>query len=340
MVNVKFSFCCWNVRGLGQPKKCSDVLSELIAINPHACFLQETKLSTLPILKQKSFLPRHLDIIHPFPSTGSAGGMLSAFSSAHFALLAMDAGTFTQSSTISCLASPHALVITNVYAPTDHAQKSAFLHELSTCAPTNATPWIILGDFNLLRHPAEKNTAGFRQAEADMFNDFINSNALIELPLLDRSFTWSSKRDRPTLEKIDRVFINNDWDLLFPNTSIASLTRFVSDHVPLIISIDTIIPRPALFRFENRWALRPACRLTIQSSWAAAQTRSTHALSLAAAFKRSRSDLKTWRRLAVPLNTQENNCKTVISVLDLIEETRFLSPPELALRRVVIKVLQ
>lgn len=179
------------------------------------------------------------------------------------------------------------------------------------------TPWIILGDFNLLCHPSEKNTDGFRQAEADMFNAFIHSNALIELPLLDSSFTWSSKREKPTLEKINRVFINTE-DLLFPNTTIASLTRFISDHVPLIISIDTIIPRPALFRFENRWALRPDCRLTIQSSWAAAQLRSTHALSLVAAFKRSHSDLKKWRRLAVPLNTRENNCKTVISVLDII----------------------
>ena len=42
----------------------------------------------------------------------------------------------------------------------------------------------------------------------------------------------------------------------------------------------------------------------------------------------------------MPLNTRENNCKTIISVLDLIEEFRFLYSPQPALRRVVIKVLQ
>ena len=55
MNGLKFNFCCWNVRGLGQSQKCSDVLSELIAINPHACFLQETKLSSITNSLQNKF---------------------------------------------------------------------------------------------------------------------------------------------------------------------------------------------------------------------------------------------------------------------------------------------
>lgn len=266
--------------------------------------------------------------------------MISAFSSSHFTLFATDAGLYTQTSMVSCLASLRQLAITNVYTPTDHALKQCFLTELASFAPSPTTPWLILGDFNLMRHPLDKNTNNFRQTEADLFNAFIHQYALIELPLLDRCFTRSSKRDKPTLEKIDRVFINVDWDLLFPNTTIASLTCFVSDHIPLLITIYTIIPRLALFRFENRWAIRPACRTVIQNGWAAAHTRSNHALSLAAALKRSRADLKVWRRLTLPLNTREKICKTVISVLDIIEESRYLSPPELVLRRVIIKILQ
>lgn len=109
MVNHKFSFCCWNVRGLGQTQKCSDILSELLAINPHACFLQETKLDSISTLKQRSFLPKHLNLTHPRPALGSAGGMLSAFSLAHFSLIAMDSGLYTQTTLVSCLASPHRL---------------------------------------------------------------------------------------------------------------------------------------------------------------------------------------------------------------------------------------
>lgn len=41
MSNVAFSICSWNVRGLGDDAKCSDVLSELIAIKPHITLLSQ-----------------------------------------------------------------------------------------------------------------------------------------------------------------------------------------------------------------------------------------------------------------------------------------------------------
>ena len=60
----------------------------------------------------------------------------------------------------------------------------------------------------MIRYAHEKNNSNFRQAEAEAFNDCINDMCLIELPLLDRRYTWSNKRSAPTLERLDRVFIN------------------------------------------------------------------------------------------------------------------------------------
>jgi endonuclease/exonuclease/phosphatase family metal-dependent hydrolase len=74
---------------------------------------------------------------------------------------------------------------------------------------------------------------------------------LIEVPLLDRSFTWSNKRSNPTLERLDHVFINLNWDAMLPGTTLSSLTRSTSDHVPLKIEIATSIPKSLIFRFEN-----------------------------------------------------------------------------------------
>jgi hypothetical protein len=73
--------------------------------------------------------------------------------------------------------------VTNVYAPTEHALKQFFLGELKSIEPTTTTPWIILGDFNLMRYSMDKNHNNFRQLEADSFKDTINSLSLIELPL-------------------------------------------------------------------------------------------------------------------------------------------------------------
>jgi hypothetical protein len=62
---------------------------------------------------------------------------------------------------------------------------------------------------------------------------------LIELPLLDRKYPWSYRRTTPTLERLDRVFIDLKWDELLPNTVLSSLTRRTSNHVPLKIDIST-----------------------------------------------------------------------------------------------------
>jgi len=90
---------------------------------------------------------------------------------------------------------------------------------------------------------------------------------LIEVPLLDRSFTWSNKRSTPTLERLDRVFINLAWDEKLPNTILSSLTRTTFDHVPLKIDIATSIPKSKIFRFENYWVHAAGFHDTVGTAW-------------------------------------------------------------------------
>ena len=97
-----------------------------------------------------------------------------------------------------------------------HALKPLFLAEMAQLAPDPSNLWIILGDFNLMRSQSDKNSDSFRQNEADAFNDMIHALALIDLPLLKKAYTWSNNRDQPTLQRIDRVFINQSWAKLSP----------------------------------------------------------------------------------------------------------------------------
>jgi len=143
--------------------------------------------------------------------------------------------------------------LTNVYAPTDRADKPLFFSELASIADSTTGAWMLIGDFNLTHCPEDKNTAGFNSSEANNFNDLINAHGLIEIPLTDRAYTWTSRREDPTLVRLDRCFINLDWDSVFPNTSLRSLTRYASDHVRLLATADTRVPRSACFRFENSW---------------------------------------------------------------------------------------
>lgn len=124
MSNSVISLCSWNVRGLGDNKKCSDVLSEFLSINPHIALLQESKLQTIPDNKLPSFLPRSLDQIATLPAIGSAGGSISAANSSVAQLVSHFNLSFSTTLILKTLAHDQNIAITNVYAPSCHAKKS------------------------------------------------------------------------------------------------------------------------------------------------------------------------------------------------------------------------
>jgi endonuclease/exonuclease/phosphatase family metal-dependent hydrolase len=128
-----------------------------------------------------------------------------------------------------------------------------FLAKLQNIQPPTSCPWLAVGDYNLTRSPTDKNTADFNWALANRFNRIIDELALIELPLLDRLYIWSNKRDSPTLARLDRAFINTEFCYRFPNSSLSSRLGTPSDHIPLLVTVFTSLPKTHLFRFENAW---------------------------------------------------------------------------------------
>lgn len=342
MCSTTLSICSWNVRGLGDDQKCSDVLAELFAVKPHIALLQESKLESISNQKLRSFLPNSLDQVVLLPSVGSAGGTVSAANSSHFSLLSHLNHNFASTIIVKTLAYPRNVAITNIYAPSCRTLKKDFLDELLRIKQDDDMPWLIVGDFNLLRFSSDKNTSSFRKAEADAFNQVLNDLALIELPLLDRRFTWSNKRSSPTLERIDRAFINLAWDSAFPNTTLTSLTRFTSDHVPLIVHVNTLLPRNSQFKYEPAWGSYSSAINLVTPLWPTQQLgiSPNSASLLAKTLKCTRSKLKRWACSRLNANLHECNCKRIISLLDLREEQHQLYPAELQTRLVVINVLQ
>ena len=115
---------------------------------------------------------------------------------------------------------------------------------------------------------------------------------LMELPLLDRMFTWSNKRDTPTLARLDRVLLKTTMSTTFPNTTLTSLTRPTSDHTPLVVTISTTVPKPNIFRFENSWLIHNDFLPSILPAWCAAPGTTDAAGDLASSLKASRGATK------------------------------------------------
>ena len=70
--------------------------------------------------------------------------------------------------------------------------------------------WLVIGDFNLLRKPKNRNKPGDVN-EMLLFNDAISSLGLIELPLYGRKFTWTNKQPSPLMERLDWFFTSSSW---------------------------------------------------------------------------------------------------------------------------------
>jgi len=71
----------------------------------------------------------------------------------------------------------------------------------------------LCGDFNAVRSRSERKGVkerGVKVSELNGFNSFIESNLLIELPIVGKNFTWF-KHDGSTKGRIDIVFVSEDW---------------------------------------------------------------------------------------------------------------------------------
>ncbi|KAF8647670.1 hypothetical protein HU200_065308 [Digitaria exilis] len=139
------SLLSWNVRGLGQTTRCDDVLCELVAQRPSFVALQETKLSNIDARKRKTFLPTRLSDFAFKESHGAAGGIVSAWDSSFCTLRSTVIWTYSLTTSFTLKSDSSPFTATNVYAPTAHADKPAFLAELHDLAASICEPWVVIG---------------------------------------------------------------------------------------------------------------------------------------------------------------------------------------------------
>lgn len=117
-------------------------------------------------------------------------------------------------------------------------------------------PYMIGGDFNILRFSNEKKKLSSLSHAFGLFNSIISVLNLRELHLNGGAFTWSNNQDNPTIEKLDRVLISSEFEDLFPLMSARKLVRDISDHNPIFVTSRDETDdknKNREFRFELSW---------------------------------------------------------------------------------------
>jgi hypothetical protein len=109
-------------------------------------------------------------------------------------------------------------MLSNVYGPCTSEGKRDFLLWIKDIDMHDDMDWLVVGDFNIMRYPSNRNRPGGDLQEMLLFNEAISAQGWVELPLQGRKFTWSNKQDPPLLERLDWFFTSNSWTLSYPYT--------------------------------------------------------------------------------------------------------------------------
>ncbi|XP_030453714.2 uncharacterized protein LOC115675253 [Syzygium oleosum] len=161
--------------------------------------------------------------------------------------------------------------ITFVHAPNVIQEKVKFWDKLRQVSLLDSSPWLCLGDFNEVLYDWEKvGKRSISQSRLNAFRECLDDCALMEMDCKGCAYTWANNREGENFvkEKLDRVFCNLDWRLLFPTAEAFALVAIGSDHSPLLLdSSIEVVQRRREFRFEAYWNEEAECSKIIKEAW-------------------------------------------------------------------------
>ena len=222
--------------------------------------------------------------------------------------------------------------LTVVYGPWEDPCKEAFLQELLNLKPPQDTPWLCIGDFNLIHSAADKNNLSLNRRLMGRFRSTLDTCELLELTLHNRKFTWSNGQLRPTLVRLDRFFYNGDWDELFPNHCLQALSSSMSDHCPLFLCSQERPPREGHFKFEHFWTKIPGFYQVVEEAWNKPVGGQNAMMILHNKLLNTASALRAWsRKVFGEARMQLHMVQKIIFRLDQAQEERDLSEEEVCL---------
>ena len=151
---------CWNVRGLNSDKKWDAICDKIIESGCDVICLQETKREVFDIQFIRKFCPRGFDAFEYLPSVGASGGVITIWKSYMFDGHLIFSNAYDLSVELTSKHNAVDWVLTNIYAPCTPAEKTQFLSWFRDIQMPTEILWLIVGDFNLIRSPEDRNRPG------------------------------------------------------------------------------------------------------------------------------------------------------------------------------------
>lgn len=123
------------------------------------CF-QETKKEAFDASFIKKICPSAFDRFESLPSVGASGGILTAWKNSLFSGELVFSNEYAISVEFTSRHSNDSWIVTNVFGPCTVEGKRGFTDWLKQIEMPEEIEWLIMGDFNLMRKPEDRNREG------------------------------------------------------------------------------------------------------------------------------------------------------------------------------------
>nr|GEY09630.1 RNA-directed DNA polymerase, eukaryota, nucleotide-binding alpha-beta plait domain protein [Tanacetum cinerariifolium] len=127
------------------------------------------------------------------PQTGNSGGILCAWDPRMFHKYNATISDYFVAIQGEWMANAKKYLVISVYAPQEASEKRMLWSYLNHMIDRWDGESILTGDFNEVRHKEERFGSIFNHHNAMVFNSFISSSGLLEVPLGGCAFTWCHK---------------------------------------------------------------------------------------------------------------------------------------------------
>ncbi|XP_074300580.1 uncharacterized protein LOC141631859 [Silene latifolia] len=125
---------------------------------------------------------------------------------------------------------------TLVYAFNEIGDRESLWANLKRINGFTQGPWVIGGDFNCVRTGNERLGGNVSAAKSEPFIDCLAECNMMDIPTVGAFFTWNNKQPPSTrvYSRIDRLVVNHDWLLHYPNYYANFLPEGMFDHNPCL----------------------------------------------------------------------------------------------------------
>uniref|UniRef100_A0A0A9DE02 Endonuclease/exonuclease/phosphatase domain-containing protein n=1 Tax=Arundo donax TaxID=35708 RepID=A0A0A9DE02_ARUDO len=162
-MNRQWKILNWNVRGLNSDHKWGRIYDKIEESNCAVICFQETKRELIDSKFMKNFCPKRFNKFEYLPSQGASGGLLVAWNDSVFVGELICQNNFDISVEFTSTCSGQTWILTNVYGPCQTEERGNFIKWFRDIQVPDSVDWLVLGDFNFMRSPEDRNREGETQ---------------------------------------------------------------------------------------------------------------------------------------------------------------------------------